>query len=369
MPSERLGFVPFDKYARPAGETTSRARRLHITLAETFFNIRTRTAADRFDNLVPLTASDAERLVPRPSFWTLENDLDGHFSDWLGDADASATRLVVYPPASRERFLTGWAEANGLSLEAFSDTTDRAGAVARTIARLRKGGIVVIPDLHNAFLRARGELAPVRELLAAISNCPSKVVVGCNSWAWQFLRKAVHVDHYLPEASVPEALDASHMQDWFRAATVRTDAIFASLVDGGDIFTRDSRFFKQLAAESLGTPWVAWALWQDALLRRADDDPKDGLDEIYVRNPRSPALPVNDRERSLLILHALLIHGGLRTEELDRVLPFTAPPSEIAPLRRAGILRAANGTVDIEPIAYASVVNALRDANLPGDGL
>ena len=319
-----------------------------------------------FDKLEPLSEAEVERLVPEPSYGSLRNDLDAYLLDWLEKADGEPTRLILYPPASRERFLTGWAEQHGLKVLPCREGlhTDPEWA-DKMLAEIAAKGLVVIPDLHNGFLRTRGGLEAVSQLLTAISASPSKVVVGCNSYAWAFLTKAVNAHHFLPDPGVPQALDGARLRAWFREACTDAKATFHSLSTGGDVFADADPFFDDLAIASLGTPWSAWSLWRESLFTRPDSP--EG--HIWVKLPKSPTLPRADRRQSLLILHSLLIHGGLSPDALARTLPSNVPHSELAQLRREGIVGLVDGILDVTAKAYPMVRTALVDANHPVDGL
>lgn len=355
-----LAFVSLADYHRPVGESAGAWKRIGEDLRKRLGLGADATVA-AFDDLERLSADTVRALTPEPSYGTFKSDLDTHVSDWLGDADAPSVMLIVYPPASRERFLSEWGESRGLAVRSCRDALAEPDWIDGTRAIIQAEGAVVVPDIHNAFLRRFGGLDLIAHLLAAISGSPHKVVVGCNSWAWTFLEKAVDADHFLPAPIAPQAVDAAHLRDWFREATRDCGFVFHSLATGGDVFADADPFFDDLAISSLGTPWSAWSLWRESLYHRQSDNSQ----AIWVRLPDKVAIPSSERRRALFILHALLIHGGLAPDALSEVLPSNVPQSLVALLTRTGIVSLEEGRLDVTPRAYPAVRAALANAGFP----
>ena len=105
-------------------------------------------------------------------------------------------------------------------------------------------------------------------------------MIGCNSWAWAFLVKAAGVDVLLPPARTFAAFDAERLPIMVRRSSASTteqrQVTFRLVRSGEDVLERGCRgqlansYLRQLAARSVGVPWVAWHLWRTALRAPSD---------------------------------------------------------------------------------------------------
>ena len=141
-----------------------------------------------------------------------------------------------------------------------------------------------------------------------------------------------------------------------------------------------SNFLKYLAAHSRGIPGIAWAIWRQSLYLAMEPEPEgsgvgeeDGQPAIeragktiwvkpwsQISRPSIPNLP--ERSQLLLVLHALMLHGGL----WDRVLPELLPisPIEIMEylylLEAAGLVQSGQGFWRLTPHGYPAVRQSLQ---------
>ena len=78
-----------------------------------------------------------------------------------------------------------------------------------------------------------------------------------------------------------------------------------------------------------------------------------------------PDLPHHHDDNALLVLHALLMHGALRKEELLSVLPDATAVEVLPALLRTGFLAQREGWLSVQPAAYPAVRRALLADGFP----
>lgn len=161
----------------------------------------------------------------------------------------------------------------------------------------------------------------------------------------------------------------------------------------------EDSYLQRLAARSLGIPWVAWNLWRDGLraARESDQVPQkvketvqDDAHTLWVSDLPEFSLPMEYERASLMVVHALLLHGALTRSQLQGVLSAQEQPGVLAALLSAGYLEwadAATGRNDdptpanssdherllagherelrVRPSAYPALHTALRTAGFP----
>jgi len=352
------------------------------------------------DKLQKAAATAGEAHAPACD--PLLDALDAELGGWLSDPSFSRTvRTVLLPPCDRAGLIEAFAQRHGLEMLAPPDPAALLrGCAAPSLAG---EGVLVIPRLEAWFLRHRRGLGAVRELLSALGRLERRCLVGCNSWAWAFLVKAVEANHYLPRPLSFEPFDGAALRSWFGEVVTDANTTFLMARTGekvhpaGDGDTPHA-YFRRLAAESRGIPWVAWWLWRESLrVRRHEPDaetetgegPDDGgrmpgdeaaIDaaargrvhapaEVFVRPPETMAVPDRHAPDELLMLHALLIHDALTPERLFSVIPTMRDTSIVASLMQSGLIERDGDRVRCRPAAYPAIRSGLIDAGFSGDRL
>ncbi|MEE3110566.1 MAG: hypothetical protein VX299_01000, partial [Pseudomonadota bacterium] len=94
--------------------------------------------------------------------------------------------------------------------------------------------------------------------------------------------------------------------------------------------------------------------------------------ELWLLDALAEAeLPTDTGDLATLLLHTLLIHGGLEDHALKHVLPFSDHESLNArfALARRGMLSSQQGRWQVAPLSYASVRQLLESRNYLVDPL
>ena len=293
---------------------------------------------------------------------------------------------LVVPPCDTAATLATWARTRGHELLPEVDRNDLIGPPSASNQRDLSGkGLLVIPRLEHWFLRERNGLHALRALLSQLASIDRHCLVGCDSWAWPFVVKSAGADLALSRPQTFEPFDARRLREWFATLARGGDGIattFRRAGDGEDVLACDddgeprSAHLRQLAARSGGIPWVAWHLWRASMKVSAGDEPMSDraaratasdARTVWIAGADEIKLPSSNEDRSLLVLQALLLHGGLTSAGINAVLPTTGEPDMLAALVTSGHLRRdpVGGRHHIRPAAYPAVRKALQAAGFP----
>ncbi|MFO8141003.1 MAG: hypothetical protein R6T87_03765, partial [Marinobacter sp.] len=251
----------------------------------------------------------------------------------------------------------------------------------------------VVPQLADFWLRHQSGLNLLREFFARIAlDNTGNGLVGCSSWCWQFWIQ------YLPELSlVPYTLaplTGEQMTRWFDylasgrgrqqvAARMTDDGLYVLPKPAEQSRHKYSSFTRDLATLARGNRGVALAIWQRALRARPENqDVLEGKEPAVVSGRQCWVVPLDQLSLPSLshssgrqpshILHALLLHSGLTTEQLHLV---TGMPEQEACLTLAKLMRAElvnldpeSGVYRVTPLGYPAIRKNLQARGYPVDG-
>lgn len=281
--------------------------------------------------------------------------LDEALSGWL--EQGSGRQAIVGGPASGvDEMVRAWGRDQGLSIltppspEALLSGEDWLGQQL-TIEEGNRPRLI-LPGLERCFLRHPDGLDGVRRLLDLIWTEQIACVLTCDSWAWAYLNRVLHIEAVLPAPLTLAPLDATALTLWFRELAERNEPrnlTFRQATNGRPVLPSttsagheaedktaktDREFLIHLAARSRGNPGVARAIWRESLQVNSAEEVESKAQEeaaadrgytMWV-NPWTklslPSLPSNADREDALVLYTLLLHNGLSTEHLSDLLPL-----------------------------------------------
>ncbi|MFC0337638.1 hypothetical protein SAMN05421848_1572 [Kushneria avicenniae] len=335
-------------------------------------------AEDRLDDSVDVFSDMATPAFCAP----LMAELDETLASWATNpAPKQWIKPLVLPPCDEQELLSRWANRHQHEVLAPPTRDALLTDTSEQQIDLSGDGVLVIPQLEAWFLRHRCGLGLIRTLLTTLAGLERHCVVGCNSWAWAFLCKAVDAHLILPEPLTFEPFDEPRLRRWL-ADIARQQAEegtrFRLSRNGENVFALDRKgrprqaYFETLAARSRGIAWVAWHLWQHSLKKASEevdnDCSEDDQQTLWVVALEEFSLPGSDGAQALLILQALLIHGSLSARELERVLPDPGFQGMHHALHRAGFIGERDGRYYCRARAYPAIRDGLATAGFPLDG-
>lgn len=229
--------------------------------------------------------------------------------------------------------------------------------------------LVSLPNLDQCFLRCIdgwSGVALLRQVILERQDC--FWLLGCNSWAWQFLDHVSQISSYVPTTRTLPPLGGAALRDWLApvATTVEifkpnesapvSAATWASEAEGDQV-----DLWSQLAELSSGSHRIASEIWVENLRVHPAGEGKQLLPARYVL-PDFPSLMDEDR----YILHSLLIHGRIRREHLafGLGLPCHRLQPRIQWLLGEGLIHESAGELSVRPWHYPSLVKEMANSNL-----
>ncbi len=400
-------YSPLSRYAvpgEPSTEALGRLRRGWKTVVgalrrsraeETAPEERNRPSPEVLAGLLPCFDVEAATVA-----------LAAALEDWpAGDGSVSPTRVVVGPPGSGTRQVIeelarrrGWMEVPPPPRIELLEDTD---AARQRLAGLdsETGRPAVIAELQRWLLRSERGLPLMRRLLERMRDPPAPALIGCDSWAWSFLDLTLGIRDLLGEPLVLDALDAPALSVWLgepfrtrglacRPMEKPDEMVFPDPSPGTGVEREangesaspvpSSPLLVRLASASRGSPGVALELWRRSLRlakeqTRQDSEARgDRRATVWIAPVEESGIAVPSRlELShRLMLHTILLHGGLERDLLAAVLPL--PRHEVLrrlrDLGREGLVEESGAEVSIPIAACVAVRDYLEAEGFMVDG-
>lgn len=357
-------YIPLAQYSKPnappgevvRGRLTSAWRILRPNSQQANFDQRTLCAAPPYL---------LDRAAPVPDLEQMVVALEGALQDWCFTRDSKkSVKVIVGPPGSNvDQAAAALGCRNGWPrLGAPTPTEILAGGKA-WLENIKGDELVplVIPKLGKCFLRHQDGLALISRLLDWLESTRRRCLIACDSWAWAYLVKAMHIDAILPMPLTLAPIDGIRLQFWlttlarsngghfvFRDAS-NGQPVFLTASNYDDLIRRNAKrgqmesfgdwvgagnLIKQLAAYSRGLPLVAWTWWRECLQVAPDTIREierkiaqaDDCYTVWVK-PWSelhlPSLPRSAGTTESIVLQTLLLHGGATADLLELLLPLS----------------------------------------------
>lgn len=312
------------------------------------------------DEALKKTATQALTMI-------LGNLLDRRYLEWSKSVDSTPKRCAFVHPPMTEDTLHDWAVRHGLPV------LDRAGA----LGHFSDATCIVIPKLEAFFSRDYGQMAPLFDLFNELAQYDGNILVGCNSWAWRFLKQFDDVHLLFEAADTFPAFDADALLAILERARSETEnrKSFKSVASGAPILLRDNDgalkdpYLKNLASLSLGHPWVALEMFFRGIAEIEDSEDIQSDGETWVNLPVACSLPAVGADALWFALQALMIHGARPTGELNELLPHRMPNGTWTELARLGFVELIDGRAHCAISHYPDIRSELGAAGFNLDEL
>lgn len=389
--SPLCSFVPMSEYNLPA-EPVSLTVKKGINIFRRIFHRaeeETVSPLKKGDELRKMSDWMLDRIAPEPDWDEAAAALDETLDNLFGQSKSdSRVVLLVSPPYSGYReILSAWAEQYSSSMVSPpSPEQILEGEVAWLKDLGGSSGAWVFPELERAYLRHANGLDLVRNFLSqASAGNFGHGMIGCNSWAWAFLR---HVWQGRPPFTLTlQAFDEGRLAECFRrlASDVSRQQLLFRASDSGnhvlpppegvEVSGQASSYLKLLAAYSRGVHGVARAIWRSCLQTEPDDEITE---EMMQEDPKLPhqtvwvtpwderkhlSLGANTGHDKAFVLHALLLHQGLPFDLLQKVLPISPNRlmETLSLLEKNGIVIQQEGVWSVTALGYIPVRQFLQE--------
>lgn len=335
------------------------------------------------DELGLIAAQRLQELVPEPD-WRVPAALLEEAVEQLPESGSNAVLLVGPPFSGRRSILDALISKDGC--RAIEPPTDAQifGDDDAWLEQVQKSdATLLLPALERMYFRHVSSLGLVRRLMERIaSGCAGRAVIGCDSWAWAFLEPLWRGRK--PAVITLQAFDDDRLNRSFleRARASGGGASFRETDSGRNVLSDNERddsgadnghFLQILASRSRGNIGVATELWKSALQvePEKDEHEKNGKQDdaaegsIWVKPLDKLSIPfvssavgVNES----LVLHALLLHDGLRAARLAQLLPRTDSPLDttLSMLEESRLVAEHDGIWMVSPAGYPAVRQFLK---------
>jgi hypothetical protein len=391
-------FIRLDQFHLPPEATREKMRR-------GILGVWDRLTGGRLPAESPAVEMDLEVMpgdllaeaAPPPDWGDGVSALQVALEDWWKERSGKMQIVVGAPYSGTAEIVSHWASVFQCPVlpEPSLDQIKAGGTQWLEEIDTYPDRVWVIPRLERCYLRHSQGFALLRTLLDKITTSSTRFLLACDSWAWAYLSKALHIDALFPMPLILEAFDREKLERWLGGLAARTQGkpfIFRQannkkLVlhkgegaqEEGEKQEDVSDFLPRLATYSRGIPGVAHTFWRYSLRiaqtkknqenqeKPPGDSDDDGHHRIIWVEPWSalnfPSLAgISSRDRDLFILHTLLLQNGLPSRVLAKVLPF--PESQIKSmlqvLRIVGIVVSDQENWRVAASAYPAVREFLQ---------
>lgn len=311
-------------------------------------------------------------LVPSidwsPAVSALAQQLEGQ--------NAPVTFFITPPYSGHASVVKQWAEKHHVACLTPPTLSELGEGSTQWVERCVIHRAWVIPSLERYFLRHTQGIQGIRAFLErALSGRLGRGVIGCDSWAYAYLQQVIGIEG-APVFTL-QSMEGEQLSRYFAHIATHEEsspAIYSTRTGKPVLRTEQhadnapNKELQRLAAHCRGHIGIAWHYWRDRLREpKAEDEEALWLVDALAEAELAP----DTGDIATLLMHALLLHGGLDDHALGQVLPFSrheAINARLA-LQRKGVVASCEGRWQVTPLSYASVRQLLASRNYLVDPL
>lgn len=276
------------------------------------------------------------------------------------------TRLHNYPQIKTEL------------LETVKQPEDKEKSDREVAIENRK--VIVIPRLEWCFLRCIGGLEAIETLRDLVASDSSYFwLIGCNSWAWQYLENIYQISAYLNETVSLPTLDGTQIKTWLHPTVSGLKPFWAEdrewlkirkkelkkakrkHLEIDEVIKIQERYYDNLADLSQGIATVAGDLWWRSLIVREGKEGKISYEIQKAKPPELPTFIPTDR----YVLYSLLLHGGMSLAHLAFSMGKnqSVVKTRTQFLLQAGVINKEQNILTVNPAYYPRLKSLLANNN------
>lgn len=313
-------------------------------------------------------------LVPSinwsPAVSALAQQLEGQ--------DAPVSFFITTPYSGHASVVEQWAEEHHVACLSPPTLSELGEGSTQWVERCVVPSEWAIPSLERYFLRHTQGIQGIREFLErALSGRLGRGVIGCDSWAYAYLQQVIGIEG-APVFTL-QSMEGAQLSRYFAQIANHSEqppTVYSTRTGKPVLFDSASKQkskapnkeLQRLAAHCRGHIGIAWHYWRDRLREpKAEDEEGLWLVDALAEAELAP----DTGDVATLLLHALLLHGGLDDHALGQVLPFSrheAVNARLA-LQRKGVVANCEGRWQVTPLSYANVRQLLASRNYLVDPL
>ncbi len=276
-------YVPIADYRLPAAPVIQTARN-SLSVLQRLFK-RDEAEPDillrQADELRMLPRRQLERIVPALDWQNAARELDTQLAEWLKQEspEQSIIFLVGPPHSGCVEILTTWAGQQAWQVLKSPTPEQVMAGDGAWLSDLRDQRKWVLPGLEKVYLRHAAGLNLIRHFLdLACSGNLGRGIIGCDSWAWAFLRHVWHGRQ--PVTLAPQAFQQTQLVEIFQSMADSADngpLLFRQSDNGRYVLPppetnegacKDEQFFAASGrSQNVG---ISRALWRASLRTRPD---------------------------------------------------------------------------------------------------
>lgn len=295
----------------------------------------------------------------------------------IGNLEAPITFFITPPHGGHASVVSHWAEKSQAMCVLPPSLSEIADGDTQWVERCANQRRWAVPALERHFLRHSHGIQGIREFLErALSGRLGQGVIGCDSWTYAYLQQVIGIDG--ATVFTLQSMEGEQLSRYFTGIASshgRYPPIYSTRTgnqilpgEGDKKGKNPHKELQRLAAHCRGHVGIAWHYWRERLREPSSGD--EGA--LWLIDALAEAeLPADTGDIATLVLHALLIHGGLDDQSLGQVLPFSHHEALNARLamQRKGIVTSVDGRWQVAPLSYASVRQLLASRNYLVDPL
>ncbi|MEM8722459.1 MAG: hypothetical protein AAGE84_24735 [Cyanobacteria bacterium P01_G01_bin.39] len=247
-------------------------------------------------------------------------------------------------------------------------------------SNLENRRVLIIPRLEWCFLRCIGGLEAIETIKDLIAGDSETFwLIGCNSWAWQYLDKVYQISAYLQHSVSFPALNGTQMQKWLQPIHEEINPVWGEdrewlqikkkelkqakkqHLELDEVLKQKERYYNNLADIAQGVATIAGDLWWRSLLVSESDTNVITYQIEKAKLPDLPDLVVADR----YLLYSLLMHGGMSLPQLASTMSKNQSilKARTQYLLQAGVIDKEQSILTVNPAYYPRLKTILSNNN------